>query len=164
MIQVELIIDENLPGVIDGKQLRSEVQRAIGQASRGAGSETANSCLAVRLVGEEVSRMLNAHYRGKDHSTNVLAFAPNLQEVILPEDLAGGILGDLAICWPVTLAEARHRQIPVLHHFLHLLVHGFLHLRGYDHQEETGQERMEALEIQILAELGVANPYWITDV
>ena len=107
----------------------------------------------IRIVGEGESRELNKRYRGKDSATNVLAF-PGANEL-----LDYDCLGDLVICAPVVVAEAAAQGKPVEAHWAHLVVHGMLHLQGFDHQSDDDTRQMEALEIKILHSLGVANPY-----
>jgi probable rRNA maturation factor len=110
--------------------------------------------LSVLLVGERRSRALNARYRGRDRSTNVLSFpAPPLAT------LSGGALGDLVICPAVLRAEARAQHKDVRSHWAHMVVHGLLHLLGYDHERKRDAQRMERREVRVLRRLGVANPY-----
>lgn len=114
----------------------------------------ADSELSVRLVDAEESQALNRDYRGKDRPTNVLSFPfENPPGVSLP------LLGDLVICHPVVVAEAAEQDKSLHDHYAHMVVHGTLHLLGYDHLEDDEAEAMEALEREILAELGIADPY-----
>jgi probable rRNA maturation factor len=110
--------------------------------------------LAVRLVGREESRQLNGQYRGIDKPTNVLSFPADL-----PGDIGIPLLGDLVICAPLVESEALEQGKAVLDHWAHLTVHGILHLLGYDHQDDSGAREMESLEIRLLQELGVPDPY-----
>ena len=107
----------------------------------------------IRIVGEAESRELNRRYRGKDAPTNVLAFPAE------PDHLEYDCLGDLVICAPVVEREADAQNKPVDAHWAHLVVHGMLHLQGFDHQAHDETAAMERLEIQILDSLGYANPY-----
>ncbi len=107
--------------------------------------------VTVRIVGEAEGRRLNRVYRGKDRATNVLSFRYH--------DTRRAVTGDIALCAPVIRREAARRGKPLEAHYAHLVVHGLLHLQGYDHQAPRAARRMEALETQILAELGYPDPY-----
>ncbi len=107
----------------------------------------------IRVVDESESRDLNHRYRGKDHATNVLAFPAQT------EYLDYDCLGDLVICAPVVAAEAQAQGKDPRAHWAHLVVHGMLHLQGYDHQTDAETAVMEQLEIKILDTLGYTNPY-----
>ncbi len=150
----------------DPRRLRIEVQRrARGWAPRNGdfarwagaalGRRAAGRELGVRVVGPAESRCLNAHYRGEDRPTNVLSFpaAP------LPAAARARPLGDLVICAQVVRAEACAQGKAVRAHWAHLVVHGALHLIGYDHEREADARRMERREIRVLRGLGFANPY-----
>lgn len=116
--------------------------------------------LAIRLVGTKEGRALNRHYRGKDYATNVLSFPGELPEgVKLPKGVTFPLMGDIVLCAPVVAREAREQKKPLAAHYAHLTVHGTLHLLGWDHQDEREAECMEQLEREILAELGVDDPY-----
>ena len=109
--------------------------------------------LCLRVVDELEMTELNHTYRGKDKPTNVLSFPADIS---LPE---ADLLGDVVICAPVVAQEARVQGKTYGDHFAHMVVHGVLHLGGHDHEDEREAEVMEALEVQILAELSIANPY-----
>jgi len=110
--------------------------------------------LAIRLVDAKEGRALNRHYRGKDYATNVLSFPVELPKgVVLP------LLGDLVICAPVVAREALEQGKPLAAHYAHLTVHGVLHLLGMDHDDEREADAMEQLERDILANLGLPDPY-----
>jgi probable rRNA maturation factor len=116
--------------------------------------------LAIRLVDAKEGRALNRHYRGKDYATNVLSFPGQLDQTIkLPKGVSMPLLGDLVICAPVVAREARDQDKALTAHYAHLTVHGTLHLLGWDHVEDKQAEAMEQLERQILAELGIDDPY-----
>ncbi|KFN51152.1 rRNA maturation RNase YbeY [Arenimonas composti] len=110
--------------------------------------------LAIRVVDEKEGRALNRHYRGKDYATNVLSFPAEL-----PEGVQLPLLGDLVICAPVVAREAAEQGKPLQAHYAHLTVHGVLHLLGLDHEDEREAEAMEQMEREILAELGLPDPY-----
>ena len=110
--------------------------------------------LAIRVVGTKEGRALNRHYRGKDYATNVLSFPAEL-----PEGVRLPLLGDIVICAPVVAREAREQKKALADHYAHLTVHGTLHLLGWDHEDTREAECMERLEREILAELGIEDPY-----
>ena len=110
--------------------------------------------LSIRIVDAAESRALNRRYRGKDQPTNVLAFPAEL-----PPELELPLLGDLVICREVVEAEAAAQAKPPDAHWAHMVVHGTLHLVGYDHESDAEAATMEALEAEILAELGWPDPY-----
>ena len=110
--------------------------------------------VTVRVVDSAESHELNLTYRGKDKPTNVLSFPFEC-----PPGVELPLLGDLVICRQVVEQEAQEQNKPLLAHWAHMVVHGSLHLLGYDHIEDDEAEEMEALEIEFLAALGYANPY-----
>ena len=110
--------------------------------------------LAIRIVGAKEGRALNRHYRGKDYATNVLSFPAER-----PEGVKMPLLGDLVICAPVVAREAKEQHKPAVAHYAHLTVHGVLHLLGWDHDDDKEAEAMEQLERDLLAELGLPDPY-----
>lgn len=114
--------------------------------------------LAIRIVGDKEGRSLNNHYRGKDYATNVLSFPAERPEG-LPEGVKLPLLGDLVICAPVVAREAREQKKSLVAHYAHLTVHGALHLLGWDHNDDREAECMEQLERDILATLGIPDPY-----
>ena len=110
--------------------------------------------LVIRIVDEPESRQLNHDYRGKDGPTNVLSFPFQA-----PPEVPSELLGDLVICAPVVVKEAREQGKTAWAHWAHMVVHGVLHLRGYDHQTDEEAERMEGLERSILQQLHFSDPY-----
>ncbi|TDK33632.1 rRNA maturation RNase YbeY [Luteimonas terrae] len=114
--------------------------------------------LAIRLVDIDEGQSLNRHYRDKDYATNVLSFPAELPEG-LPEGVRLPLLGDLVICAPVVAREAAEQGKPLNAHYAHLTVHGVLHLLGWDHEDDQEAEAMEQLEREILAGLGIDDPY-----
>jgi probable rRNA maturation factor len=116
--------------------------------------------LAVRIVGAREGRALNRHYRGKDYATNVLSFPADIADgVKLPKGVKLPLLGDIVLCAPVVAREAKEQKKPLAAHYAHLTVHGALHLLGWDHQDAREAECMEQLEREILAGLGIGDPY-----
>lgn len=105
--------------------------------------------ITVRFVGEREGRALNRQFRGKDYATNVLSFGYGLDP----------IQGDLVICAPVVVREAAVQGKPLLAHYAHLVVHGSLHLAGFDHENDEEALAMEAKEKSVLAALGFPDPY-----
>ena len=106
--------------------------------------------IAVRIVDAEEGRALNRDFRGKDYATNVLTF-PYAREPVLA--------GDLVLCLPVVLREAAEQGKPAAAHFAHLVVHGMLHLLGYDHETGAEARSMEQMERALLDRLGYPDPY-----
>jgi probable rRNA maturation factor len=123
-------------------------------ASTALGRKAANRQIGVRVVGRAESRRLNARYRGRDKPTNVLSFPA----VALPAGPERP-LGDLVICPEVLRDEARAQRKTLRAHWAHLVVHGALHLVGYDHEDPEDADRMERREIAVLRRLGFPNPY-----
>jgi len=116
--------------------------------------------VTVRLVGETEGRALNKNYRGKDCATNVLTFAYGGKKTEKNENSGNGIvIGDLVLCVPVVVREAGEQGKALDAHFAHLVVHGMLHLQGFDHRKKADATVMEAHEREILNTLGYADPY-----
>jgi probable rRNA maturation factor len=114
--------------------------------------------LSIQVVDEANMQSLNYDYRGKDKPTNVLSFPSDLPELVR-QDLERAPLGDIVICHQVILEEAREQNKCVSSHYAHMVVHGVLHLCGYDHENDQEALEMESLEVRILHRLGVSNPY-----
>jgi probable rRNA maturation factor len=124
-----------------------------------AAVERPGTAITVRIVDAEEGRALNRDFRGRDYATNVLSFPfPELPPEAMAE-LGGPYIGDLAICAEVVTREAGEQGKPVDAHWAHLIVHGVLHLAGYDHQTDDEARRMETRECAILADLGFPDPY-----
>jgi len=115
--------------------------------------------VVVRLVDTEESAELNKTYRQKEGPTNVLSFPFEMPDDLPEEAELDDILGDLVICAPVVETEAEQQKKPALSHWAHMIVHGCLHLQGYDHIDAQDAEKMENLEIQLLKSIGIENPY-----
>jgi len=135
------------------------IHRAIATAAEIANADHGEAELAVMLTDDDGIRTLNSNWRGIDKPTNVLSF-PALQPTgpVGPDD-APRMLGDIAIAYQTTRKEADDEQKPFEHHLSHLAVHGYLHLIGYDHENDADAEIMESLETEILAQLGIPDPY-----
>ena len=110
--------------------------------------------ITIRLVDIEESRQLNNQYRQKDKPTNVLSFPFEV-----PDGIELNLLGDLVICVQVVEQEAKEQDKLLSDHWAHMIIHGCLHLLGYDHINDSDADEMEALEVKILANLSISNPY-----
>jgi probable rRNA maturation factor len=115
---------------------------------------TKKNSVVIRLVDSDESQQLNKDYRGVDKPTNVLSFPFEA-----PAEIADEFLGDMIICAPVVEQEANLQNKPLHAHWAHMVVHGMLHLQGYDHQNDQQAEQMEKLEVEVLATLGFPDPY-----
>ncbi len=127
--------------------LRQWAQIALEQDGADAG-------VVIRIVDEEESRRLNDKYRDRDKPTNVLSFPFEA-----PPGVPVNHIGDLVVCAPLVSAQAIAQGKPLEHHWAHMIVHGILHLRGYDHMTEEDAERMESLERNLLQSMGIPDPY-----
>jgi probable rRNA maturation factor len=134
------------------------IHRAIEAAAQFADADVGEAELAVMLTDDSGIRTLNSNWRGIDKPTNVLSF-PALQAPAGAPSDAPRMLGDIAIAFQTTRKEADDEHKPFDHHLSHLAVHGFLHLIGYDHENDEDAEAMEGLETEILAQLGIPDPY-----
>ncbi len=164
MLQIEI---NTGPDWQDG----NDWQKRTEQAASAALSVSSYGDLVERNFGLEISvkfsdnddvRTLNAAYRDKDKPTNVLSFPlvlPDLLESLSNSDDGEILLGDVIMAHGVCADEAKEKSIPMADHASHLLVHGVLHLLGYDHETEAEALIMEALEVKALQKLGIANPY-----
>jgi probable rRNA maturation factor len=123
---------------------RHRVQRWL-RASLGTSAE-----LTVRIVGDHEGRLLNRQYRGRDYATNVLTFSYQRRPLVV---------ADLVLAAPVVEREAHEQGIDLAAHYAHLLVHGALHAQGMDHERAHDARRMQARETEVLATLGLADPY-----
>ena len=141
---------EQLP---DAAHLCGEAARA---ALAGAGGAPRAAELSIVLGDDVLVQTLNRQWRGQDKPTNVLAFPAH--EAALPRG-APRLLGDVVLAFETLAAEAAAQSKPLAHHLRHLVVHGVLHLMGYDHQAAGEAARMEALEVAVLSGLGVPDPY-----
>jgi len=126
--------------------------------------EQFNLWASTALTGLEESQSLNLEFRGKDKPTNVLSFPFEIPpEMAHIQEEMGNLIGDLVICAPVVESEAKEQNKPLMHHWAHMVVHGCLHLLGYDHIKDAEADVMENLERQILAKLDITDPYLIIE-
>ena len=163
MLELAVEADEDWDSSTDWEALaRRAAESAIAHSAfpqLAAGARPVE--LSVRLTSDTEVRSLNARWRGKDKPTNVLSFP--LAEPDELEDGAGGgpelMLGDVVLARGVCEREAAEKSVPLADHAAHLIVHGTLHLLGYDHQEDGSAGAMEAIEVRALGELGISDPY-----
>jgi probable rRNA maturation factor len=146
-IRIDLQNDSHLSGIPDEKRFEEWVRASLQH-------RVSNLEQTIRVVMPDESQQLNLAYRGMDKATNVLSFPAERVE-----QLEYDYLGDLVICAQLVESEALHQNKAAIAHWAHLVVHGMLHLQGLDHVDENEAEKMEALEIEILASLGHTNPY-----
>lgn len=168
MLDVAALPGADWPGDVDWQALCERAAQAALSLTPHAGLLAASAPveIAVKLSDDAEVRALNAQWRGKDKPTNILSFPmvqPDLLELIA--DAGGNAddgetqLGDMILGFGVCAREAAEKGIPLADHVTHLVVHGTLHLVGYDHSNDAEAEHMEALEIRALETLGIANPY-----
>ncbi len=132
-------------------------EAAVSERASSLRSPAPSLSLTIRIVGTAESRRLNRSWRGKDKPTNVLSF-PSVPAASSLQPPAF-VLGDLVICAPVVAREAREQKKTSQAHWAHMVVHGVLHLLGYDHEIDRDADLMEAREMTLLANLGYSNPY-----
>ncbi|MFC0047732.1 rRNA maturation RNase YbeY [Rheinheimera tilapiae] len=148
-----IILDLQQASTATDLPTEAELQRVLDAA---VAPFQADAEVTIRIVDETESQQLNFDYREKDKPTNVLSFPFQC-----PPGIELPLLGDLVICAQVVAREAQEQQKTLQAHWAHMVVHGSLHLLGFDHINDADAEEMEAEEIQILQELGFANPYLI---
>lgn len=161
---VELQHASDQDGLPDSAAVSQWVELALDRA---ADTSAQNAELCVRYVDAQEGQQLNAQYRNIDKATNVLSFPSDLDAPVVVEgavaaatdDALPALLGDLVICGPVVAQEAATQGKTLTDHVAHMVVHGVLHLLGHDHETDNEAQAMESLEVSLLAELGVANPY-----
>ena len=168
MIQVELSREEPWPDA-DWTELAARAARAAVERTPHGELATTPAAIevSVRLTSDEEVHALNRQYRGKDSPTNVLSFPmvqPDLLDTVtLNSDDGEVLLGDIVLAHGVCARAAGERGVSLSEHFTHLVVHGVLHLLGYDHQTDEDAEAMEAIERDALAALGLADPYLVRE-
>jgi probable rRNA maturation factor len=147
MNKIEVQVVFSSPGQPDKEQIQQWVDAALQGYTR-------DTEIVVRIVDVHESAQLNKQYRHKPGPTNILSFP-----VEIPEGIELNLLGDLVVCAPVVEREAQEQQKPLSHHWAHIIVHGVLHLLGYDHIKDAEAEIMESKEINVLQALNISNPY-----
>ena len=147
--QINTASEQGLPSA-------EQLQQWVTAALHSAEDQMTDAELTIRVVDRSEGQQLNLDYRGRDYATNVLSF-PFSAPVELPIPL----LGDLVICAEVVAEEAKQQNKAGLDHWTHMVIHGTLHLLGYDHIDDDDAEQMEQLEKDILASLAIADPYQI---
>jgi probable rRNA maturation factor len=145
LIEIQTIFKSS--GQPDQEQIQQWVDAALDDFNQ-------DTEIVVRIVDEQESAELNEQYRHKPGPTNILSFP-----VEVPEGIELNLLGDLVVCAPVLEKEAAEQHKALTDHWAHIIVHGVLHLLGYDHIDETQAELMESKEITILNTLNIKNPY-----
>lgn len=155
MATLDLVVqnDDAIGNVPEETQILNWAQAAINRAGTALLHHDPYE-FTVRVIGLEESQGLNHDYRGKDYPTNVLSFPFEA-----PADVDVAILGDLAICAPIVANEAQEQGKSLTAHWAHMVIHGTLHLLGFDHIDDDEAEQMEALETELLAGFGFPNPY-----
>ena len=168
MIEVAVDVGDGWDG---GTQWDALAQAAVAAALRASphgwmADEAFAAEVSIKLAGDDEVRALNAQYRGKDKPTNVLSFPmvqPDLLDAMSNSDDGEVLLGDIVLAHGVCAAEAGEKGVAVDIHATHLIVHGMLHLLGYDHLVDAEGDAMEAMERAALASLGIDDPYAIDD-
>jgi len=163
MLEIAIEADEEWDSSRPWQQLaRKAAEAAVAESAFPALAMAERPAeISVRLTGDDQVRALNAEWRGKDKPTNVLSFPMADGHELQQETIAGRelLLGDIILARGVCEAEAAEKGITVEQHATHLLIHGTLHLLGYDHLDDAGAADMEAREVRALERLGIANPY-----
>ena len=151
-IDVQLACDD--PDIPAADEIRSWIEAAVDLSDRAPETDIE---LAVRVVDVDEIRALNRLYRDKDAATNVLSFPSGDMDGLPPD--APRLLGDVVVCADVVAREATEQGKAVADHWAHMIVHGTLHLLGFDHDNDADAQEMEALEVRVLASKNVTDPY-----
>lgn len=167
MLEIDIESDEEWDSSTDWSLLvRRAAESALAESAFPRLAKVARPVeISVRLTGDEEVRSLNSEWRGKDKPTNVLSFPMTEADELARADGEGPelMLGDIVLARGVCEREAAERAVPVETHATHLLVHGTLHLLGYDHLDDEAAADMESREVRALARLGIGDPYEVRD-
>ena len=155
---MEIILD--LQNAINSQQVpeKKSIENWISSTLTKIDKQFVQPEITIRIVSPEESQALNLQYREKNKPTNVLSFPFEAPEMIPVEEI-GELLGDLVICESILLQEAKQQNKSLESHWAHMVVHGVLHLLGFDHVDNKDAEKMEALEVKVLSDLGFKDPY-----
>ncbi|WP_144393064.1 rRNA maturation RNase YbeY [Pleionea sediminis] len=154
-LELDIEVEDNIDGVPEQAEFIRWVRAAIEQSGR----SMSQAELSIMVVSSKVSQSLNDQYRNKNKPTNVLSFPADI-----PEYVESPLLGDLVICAPVLEQEAAEQSKALIDHWAHLTIHGCLHLLGFDHIDDSEAEIMESIEIKVLQQLGISNPYLLNEI
>ena len=157
MVQIDVSMQNSIWSALD-LDAEALCRQAVGDTLAAIGSDSALLEISVVLGDDELLRRLNHESRGFDRPTNVLAFPGDLPGDSLPHG-APCLLGDVVLSHETIAREARQQDKPFENHLRHMVVHGFLHLLGYEHESENEAQTMETLETTILAGMEIPNPY-----
>lgn len=158
VLRLDLVVEGgDWPDAVSLERLLDDAARAVSASGVLSGASAVPSEACVAFSTDAAVLDLNARYRNKSQPTNVLSFVAPTPPVVLPGEPK--FLGDIVLAVETVRGEAREQGIPIAHHIQHLVVHGVLHLLGFDHELDAEAEVMEAEERRILAALGVADPY-----
>ena len=164
MIDVETTIDPQWSADVDWDALAARAVMAAIAAARPRLAESAGTLeVSVKFADDGEVAGLNKAYRGKDGPTNVLSFPMFAGDALAALGERDELLGDIVLAAGVCAREATEREVPVVAHASHLIVHGLLHLLGHDHGEDARAEAMEATEVRALESLGLPDPYLVTE-
>jgi len=156
MLQVAITIKDTAWQALTG-DIETTCQDILQQVWAALDVDSQAAWVSMLLAGDGELQALNQQFRGQDKPTNVLSF-PSPEAIVAGDD-ALDVLGDIALSYQTIQREADEQSKNVVHHLTHLLVHGLLHLLGYDHEQDDDAAVMEQLEIDILGQMGLANPY-----
>lgn len=154
---VKMRAEVEIQRAVSGTNIPGDEQFQLWVESALAGTEK-QVRLTIRIAGEQEAWQFNRDYRHKDYATNVLSFPAELPDG-LPAEIKDSQVGDILICEPVVAREAREQGREESDHWAHLTIHGVLHLLGFNHEQAEEASVMEALETEILAKLGISDPY-----